>query len=177
MCSQDEIIAYLNESDDFDPQTFDNLFDEICAAKETYLPWKQHQKKKWLLTLWKRLLTFYQLVKTYPTQNFQCMRLWNTLLILKFTIHYTIKAMNTVPFYDFPQSPILIIGFFGIFFTLVLLYFVNRAYFESPLNRDRKSWIENPKMQLTMSINLSMVLTIKNICMRSIHLEPLHTIV
>ena len=30
MCSQDEIIDYLNESDDFDPQTFDNLFDAIC---------------------------------------------------------------------------------------------------------------------------------------------------
>ena len=37
MCSQDEIISYLNESDDFDPQTFDNLFDNICYAKETYL--------------------------------------------------------------------------------------------------------------------------------------------
>ena len=37
MCSQDEIINYLNESDDFDVQTFDNLFDNICAAKETYL--------------------------------------------------------------------------------------------------------------------------------------------
>ena len=37
MCSQDEIIDYLNESDDFDPQTFDNLFDNICAPKETYL--------------------------------------------------------------------------------------------------------------------------------------------
>ena len=37
MCSQDEIIDYLNESDDFDVQTFDNLFDAICAAKETYL--------------------------------------------------------------------------------------------------------------------------------------------
>ena len=34
MCSQDEIIDYLNESDDFVPQTFDNLFDAICAAKE-----------------------------------------------------------------------------------------------------------------------------------------------
>ena len=33
-----EIIDYLNESDDFDPQTFDNLFDSILAAKETYLP-------------------------------------------------------------------------------------------------------------------------------------------
>jgi len=34
MCSQEEIIDYLNESDDFDVQTFDNLFDEVCAAKE-----------------------------------------------------------------------------------------------------------------------------------------------
>ena len=41
MCSQEEIIDYLNESDDFDPQTFDNLFDAIINAKETYLPWKQ----------------------------------------------------------------------------------------------------------------------------------------
>jgi hypothetical protein len=38
MCSQDEIVDYLNESDWFDTQTFDNLFDNICAAKETYLP-------------------------------------------------------------------------------------------------------------------------------------------
>ena len=37
MCSQEEIIDTLNESDDFDVQTFDNLFDAICAAKETYL--------------------------------------------------------------------------------------------------------------------------------------------
>ena len=37
MCRQEEILDYLNESDDFDPQTFDNLFDNICAAKETYL--------------------------------------------------------------------------------------------------------------------------------------------
>ena len=37
MCSQDEIIDTLNESDDFDVQTFDNFFDAICNAKETYL--------------------------------------------------------------------------------------------------------------------------------------------
>ena len=41
MCSQDQIIDTLNESDDFDVQTFDNLFDAIINAKETYLPWKQ----------------------------------------------------------------------------------------------------------------------------------------
>ena len=29
MCSQEEIIDTLNESDDFDVQTFDNLFDAI----------------------------------------------------------------------------------------------------------------------------------------------------
>ena len=46
--------------------------------------------------------------------------------------------MTNVPVYDLPQSPILIVGFFGILLTLVLLYFVNRAYFESPLNRDRR---------------------------------------
>ena len=44
-----------------------------------------------------------------------------------------------VPVYDFPQSPILIVGFLGIMFTLVLLYFVNREYFGSPLNEDRRN--------------------------------------
>ena len=46
--------------------------------------------------------------------------------------------MPAVPFYDFPQSPILIIGFFGIFTALIVLYIANRDYFNSPLNRDRK---------------------------------------
>ena len=38
MCRQDEILEYLAENEYFDVQTFDNLFDAICAAKETYLP-------------------------------------------------------------------------------------------------------------------------------------------
>ena len=58
----------------------------------------------------------------------------------------------TVPVYDIPESPILIVGFFGILFTLVLLYFVNRDYFASPLNRDRRTkywqfvlvWVRRP---------------------------------
>ena len=33
MCSQEQIIDTLNESDDFDVQTFDNLFDSIINAK------------------------------------------------------------------------------------------------------------------------------------------------
>ena len=49
-----------------------------------------------------------------------------------------LKLVMTVPVYDIPESPILIVGFLGIMFTLVLLYFVNRDYFGSPLNEDRK---------------------------------------
>ena len=46
--------------------------------------------------------------------------------------------MTNAPVYDLPQSPILIVGFFGILFTLILLYVVNRDYFNSPLNPDKK---------------------------------------
>ena len=44
----------------------------------------------------------------------------------------------TVPVYDIPESPILIVGFFGILLSLVVLYVVNRDYFGSPLNEDRR---------------------------------------
>ena len=44
----------------------------------------------------------------------------------------------TVPVYDIPESPLLIAGFFGILLTLVVLYVVNRDYFGSPLNEDRR---------------------------------------
>ena len=50
-----------------------------------------------------------------------------------------LKLVMTVPVYDIPESPILIVGFLGIMFTLVLLYFVNLDYFASPLNRDRRT--------------------------------------
>ena len=43
-----------------------------------------------------------------------------------------------VPVYEIPESPILIAGFFGILLTLVVLYVVNRDYFGSPLNDDRR---------------------------------------
>ena len=46
--------------------------------------------------------------------------------------------MNNIPTYDFPQSPILIVGFFGILTALVVLYVANRDYFSSPLNEDKK---------------------------------------
>tara|TARA_B100001029_G_scaffold149077_1_gene130602 strand:- start:3249 stop:3398 length:150 start_codon:yes stop_codon:yes gene_type:complete len=47
--------------------------------------------------------------------------------------------MNNVPFYDFPHSPILIIGFFGILTALAVLFVANRDYFGSPLNNDRRN--------------------------------------
>ena len=53
-----------------------------------------------------------------------------------FHLLYTI-IMNNIPTYDFPQSPILILGFFGILVALVTLYIANRDYFSSPLNRDK----------------------------------------
>ena len=43
-----------------------------------------------------------------------------------------------VPVYDFPQSPILILGFFGILVALVTLYTSYTKYFNSPLNIDKK---------------------------------------
>ena len=44
--------------------------------------------------------------------------------------------MQSVPFYDFPQSPILLIGFAGIVTALAVLYVDNRKYFNSPFNED-----------------------------------------
>jgi len=43
-----------------------------------------------------------------------------------------------VPVYDFPNSPILILGFFGILIAMVTLLITYNKYFNSPLNRDKK---------------------------------------
>ena len=43
-----------------------------------------------------------------------------------------------VPLYDFPNSPILILGFFGILVAISTLFIANNKYFNSPLNRDKK---------------------------------------
>ena len=43
-----------------------------------------------------------------------------------------------VPVYDFPNSPILILGFLGILVTLVTLFITYNKYFDSPLNRDKR---------------------------------------
>ena len=43
-----------------------------------------------------------------------------------------------VPVYDFPNTPILLLGFFGILVALVTLFITYNKYFNSPLNRDKK---------------------------------------
>ena len=43
-----------------------------------------------------------------------------------------------IPVYDFPNSPILILGFLGILVALATLFITFNKYFNSPLNRDKK---------------------------------------
>ncbi len=42
----------------------------------------------------------------------------------------------SIPFYDFPSSPILIIGALGITVALVVFFVAYQKYFNSPLNRE-----------------------------------------
>lgn len=53
--------------------------------------------------------------------------------------------MTSIPFYDFPKSPILIVGALGILVALIVFFLSYQRYFNSPLNRElqkkRKSLI------------------------------------
>ena len=42
----------------------------------------------------------------------------------------------SIPFYDFPSSPILIIGALGIVVALAVFYLAYQQYFNSPLNKE-----------------------------------------
>ena len=42
----------------------------------------------------------------------------------------------TVPFYDFPSSPILIIGAIGIVVALAVFFLAYQKYFNSPFNKE-----------------------------------------
>ena len=46
--------------------------------------------------------------------------------------------MTTIPTYDFPHSPILWLGFFGIAVAMFTVFLVNQKYFNSPFNEDRQ---------------------------------------
>ena len=42
----------------------------------------------------------------------------------------------SIPFYDFPSSPILIIGALGIAVAITVFFVTYQKYFNSPLNRE-----------------------------------------
>ncbi len=55
----------------------------------------------------------------------------------------------SVPFYDFPSSPILIIGALGIVLALAVFFLAYQKYFNSPLNKEiqikKKSLLKEQK--------------------------------
>ena len=55
----------------------------------------------------------------------------------------------SVPFYDFPSSPILIIGALGIAVAIAVFFVAYQKYFDSPLNKElqkkKKSLIKEKK--------------------------------
>lgn len=57
--------------------------------------------------------------------------------------------MNSVPFYDFPNSPILILGALGILVAIAVFFLAYKKYFSSPLNREiqqkRRSLMQEKK--------------------------------
>ena len=44
--------------------------------------------------------------------------------------------MPSVPFYDFPSSPLLIIGALGIVVAIVVFFLAYKKYFNSPFNTE-----------------------------------------
>ena len=55
----------------------------------------------------------------------------------------------SIPFYDFPSSPILIIGALGIAVAIAVFFVAYQKYFNSPLNKElikkKKSLIKEKK--------------------------------
>jgi beta-lactamase regulating signal transducer with metallopeptidase domain len=61
----------------------------------------------------------------------------------------------SVPFYDFPSSPILIIGAIGIVVALAVFFLAYQKYFNSPLNRElqlKKKALLNEKIELNKKL-------------------------
>ena len=61
----------------------------------------------------------------------------------------------SVPFYDFPSSPILIIGAIGIVVALAVFFLAYQKYFNSPLNRElqlKKKTLMKEKIELNKKL-------------------------
>ena len=61
----------------------------------------------------------------------------------------------SVPFYDFPSSPILIIGAIGIVVALAVFFLAYQKYFNSPYNKElqlKKKVLLKEKIELNKKI-------------------------
>ena len=61
----------------------------------------------------------------------------------------------SVPFYDFPSSPILIIGAIGIVVALAVFFLAYQKYFNSPLNKElqlKKKALLKEKIELNKKL-------------------------
>ena len=53
--------------------------------------------------------------------------------------------MLSIPFYEFPNSPLLLVGAVGILVALVVFFIAYQKYFSSPFNRE----LQQKKKNLT----------------------------
>ena len=61
----------------------------------------------------------------------------------------------SVPFYDFPSSPLLIIGAIGIVVALAVFFLAYQKYFNSPFNKElqlKKKALLKEKMELNKKL-------------------------
>jgi len=61
----------------------------------------------------------------------------------------------SIPFYDFPSSPLLIIGAIGIFVALAVFFLAYQKYFNSPLNKElqiKKKTLLREKKELNLKL-------------------------
>ena len=59
--------------------------------------------------------------------------------------------MLAVPFYDFPASPLLIIGALGIVLAIAVFFLAYQKYFNSPFNKElqqKKKYLLQEKQKL-----------------------------
>jgi uncharacterized membrane protein len=71
----------------------------------------------------------------------------------------------SVPFYDFPSSPILIIGAIGIVVALAVFFLAYQKYFNSPFNKEfqlKKKALLNEKKELNKKLE-KIELDLKNL--------------
>ena len=65
--------------------------------------------------------------------------------------------MIAIPFYDFPSSPLLIIGALGITIALAVFFTAYQKYFNSPLNREiqqKKKALLKEKKELNQRLEI-----------------------